>query len=449
MNAVRSYSDEQLRSLVFPLLIEQILGILVGILDTMMVSSVGEAAISGVSLVNEVNFLVIVVMGALTTGGAVIVTQYIGSGDRSYSNLAAGQLVLISSLVPAVFTGLVLVLHRQILHLLYPSISPEVMQACIIYFVITAFSFPFLGIYNSGAALHRSMNMTNVTMRVSILMNIINLAGNYIGIFILRIGVAGVALPTLISRAVAAWIIIRRCFNPQNEIVLMKKNILTLRTDVIRKILSIAVPNGIENGLFQFGKVLVASIVATFGTSQIAANGVANSLGTIAYIADSAMGMAVITVIGRCVGANDYNEAKYYTRRLVLSAAIMTGIANLILYLTLPISLKLYTLTPEAAVLVRRIITIDCIVATMLHSAAFVLPNALRAAGDARYTMRVGILSMFIMRLLGGYILGIRLGMGAIGVWYAMFADWVVRIICFVWRYRSGEWMKYRVVGER
>ena len=161
------------------------------------------------------------------------------------------------------------------------------------------------------------------------------------------------------------------------------------------------------------------------------------------------MGMAVITVIGRCVGANDYSEAKYYTRRLVMSAAIMTGIANMILYLTLPISLKLYTLTPEAAVLVRRIITIDCVVATVLHSAAFVLPNALRAAGDARYTMRIGILSMFIMRLLGGYILGIRLGMGVIGVWYAMFADWVVRIICFVWRYRSGEWMKYRVVGER
>ncbi|MBQ6533091.1 MAG: MATE family efflux transporter [Solobacterium sp.] len=442
----KTYSNQQLQRLIVPLLIEQILGILVGILDTMMVSSVGEAAISGVSLVNEVNFLVIAVMGALTTGGAVVVTQYIGYGDRDYSNLAAGQLVLISFLVPAVFMTLVLLFNRQIIGTLYHSISPDVMEACIIYFVITAFSFPFLGIYNSGAALHRAMNMTAVTMRVSMLMNLINLVGNYIGIFILHIGVAGVAIPTLISRAVAAVLIIRRCFNPANEIVLHLKNIFCWRGNVIRKILSIAVPNGIENGLFQFGKVLVASIVATMGTSQIAANGVANSLGTIAYIADSAMGMAIVTVVGRCVGANDYDEARFYIRRMVFLAAIMTGCANLLLFLTLPLTLKMYTLTAEAAVLVRQIIIVDCVVATITHSVAFVLPNALRASGDARYTMMVGICSMFSMRLLGGYILGIRLGFGVIGVWYAMFLDWIIRIIFFVRRYRSGIWMNYRVV---
>ncbi len=446
MTEGRTYSGGRLRRLIVPLLIEQILGILVGMLDTMMVSSVGEAAISGVSLVNEVNFLVIMVMGALTTGGAVVVSQYLGHGDREYSDLAAGQLVLVSFLAPAVFMVLILLFHRQILHLLYPSIAPDVLQACITYFVITAFSFPFLGIYNSGAALHRSMNMTNVTMRVSMLMNVINLAGNYIGIFILRLGVAGVALPTLISRAVAAVLIIRRCFNPENEIVLSVRHIRTWAGGVIRRILSIAVPNGIENGLFQLGKVLVAGIVATMGTSQIAANGVANSLGAIAYIADSAMGMAAVTVIGRCVGANDYDEAKYYTKRLVATAAVMTGIANLLLYMTLPLTLRMYTLTPEAAALVRRIITVDCVVATLTHSAAFVLPNALRAAGDARYTMLVGICSMFSMRLFGGYVLGIRLGLGVIGVWYAMFADWVVRIIFFVMRYRSGKWMEYRVI---
>ena len=238
----------------------------------------------------------------------------------------------------------------------------------------------------------------------------------------------------------------RRCFNPANEIVLHLKNIFCWRGNVIRKILSIAVPNGIENGLFQFGKVLVASIVATMGTSQIAANGVANSLGTIAYIADSAMGMAIVTVVGRCVGANDYDEARFYIRRMVFLAAIMTGCANLLLFLTLPLTLKMYTLTAEAAVLVRQIIIVDCVVATITHSVAFVLPNALRASGDARYTMMVGICSMFSMRLLGGYILGIRLGFGVIGVWYAMFLDWIIRIIFFVRRYRSGIWMNYRVV---
>lgn len=442
------YSDRQLRNLIVPLVMEQFLGIFVGMLDTMMVSSVGEAAISGVSLVNEVNFLVIAVMGAVATGGAVIVSQYLGYGDRNFSDRAAGQLVLISFLIPLVFMIAALCFGRGIIGGLYRQIDADVMDAAVIYFRITALSFPLLGLYNSGAALFRCMSRTNTTMRVSLLMNLINLAGNYIGIFILRIGVRGVAYPTLISRGTAAVIILYLCFRSDLEISLRLQNIIAWNKDVIRRILSIAVPNGVENGLFQLGKVLVAGVVATLGTSQIAANGVANSLGSLAYITDSAMGMAVVTVVGRCVGAGDYEDAKYLIIRTLKIAMVLEAVSSLLMAATLPLTIPLYTLTGETAALVRRIILIDAVATTVLHSIAFVLPNALRAAGDAKYTMYAGILSMFVCRLFGGWLLAKVFGFGVIGVWIGMFIDWIVRCICFAVRYRSGKWMNYRVVGN-
>ncbi len=440
------FSNEQLRRLIIPLILEQLLAMLVGMVDTIMVSSAGEAAISGVSIVNDVNALAINLLAALAGGGAVIVSQYLGNHDRKNADLAASQLVLIATVISGGIAVLCIAFHRQILGVLYGSVASDVMEAACTYFWITALSFPFLGIYNSSAAIFRSMSMTKTTMYVSFVMNFINVVGNYIGVILLKMGAAGVAWPTLISRAVAAVIMVYLAFDASHPLSLSWKNIFSWHANILKRILNIAVPNSIENGLFQFGKILVSSIVSTFGTSQIAANGVANSLVTLAYTTEMSMNLAVVTVVGQCVGANDYDEAKYFIRKLVKWAWVMAIVSNMMLMFMFPIALNFYTLSAETAAITRRIASMECIAVALMHAVAFVLPTSLRAAGDARFTMYVGVCSMFAARVGGAFVFGRILGLGVIGTRLAMYLDWVVRIIFFVHRYRSGKWMNYRAI---
>ena len=287
------FSDKDLRKLIVPLVIEQILAVLVGTADTVMVSYAGESAISGVSLVDMFAYMVITILTALATGGAVIVSQYLGNKEQENANRAAGQLMVGTLLASGVVCVICAALNSQILHLLYGSAEESVLQAAETYMFITAFSFPFLGIYNSSAALFRSMKKTNMTMYVSLLMNVINIAGNAIGIFVLKAGVAGVAVPTLLSRAVAGIVMTALAFNAKHEVYLKAKNVFCRNFEMLRRILKIAIPNAIENGLFALGRVLVTSIVAMFGTAQIAANGVAGSVDLIAIIVVSAMNLAL------------------------------------------------------------------------------------------------------------------------------------------------------------
>lgn len=445
----KMFSREDLRKLIVPLLIEQLLLMLVGMVDTIMVSRAGEADISGVSIVNDINALVIQLLAALAGGGAVCVTQYLGNHDEEDTRLASSQLVMITAVISSLIAVFNLVLYRQILDVLYGSVDTDVMKAARIYFRITALSFPFLGIYNSGTALFRSMNKTDVTMRVSILMNTINIAGNYLGVYILNQGVAGVAWPTLISRVAASFIIICLAFNRGNSIYIEWSKIFRWNRSILRKILAIAVPNGTENGLFQLGKILVSIIVATYGTSQIAANGVMNSLSTLNYTSECAMELAVVTVIGVCVGAGDYDQADDYTHRMIRLSYYLVIANNVIVFLITPFALKLYHLGPETERLSFTLIILDCIFIAIQHPPAFVLPCCLRAAGDATYTMLVGVISMFLCRVGGSYILGTLFGMGVIGTKLAWYIDWQARIIFFVRRYRSGKWKLYRLVDKK
>ena len=444
----RMFSNAQLRRLISPLLIEQLLAMLVGMVDTVMVSSAGEAAISGVSIVNDLNNLVIALLSALAGGGAVIVSQYLGHGDRELTRKAASQLVMIAFVISTVLGLFCVAFHTGILQVLYGSVEADVMTSAKEYFWITALSFSFLGVYNSAAALFRSMNETRSTMNVSILMNVINVIGNYIGVYVLHLGAAGVAWPTLISRIVAAVVMVGMAFNPRRAISIAWNDILAWNRELIRKILSIAVPNGIENGLFQLGKVIVSIFVATYGTSQIAANGVSNSLSTLCYVSEMAIQLASVTVIGQCVGANDYEQAEYYVHKLIRIAWIMAAVNNLLVYIAMPYALSLYSLSSETLKIAETILTMECIAVTTIHAPAFVLPTCIRAAGDAKYTMYVGVGSMFGARVLSAYLLGTVLGMGVVGTRIGMYIDWGVRIIFFVYRWRSGKWKLYRLVSD-
>ena len=322
----------------------------------------------------------------------------------------------------------------------------DVMKAATTYFLISAISFQFLGVYNSAAALYRSMEKTRTTMYVSILMNIINVVGNYIGVFILHAGVAGVAVPTLISRIVAAIIMFALSLNSSNLVYVKIKNVFAWNQEMISRILKIAVPNGIENGLFTLGRVLVTSIVALFGTSQIAANSVAGSIDQIAVVVVNAINLGIVVVVGQCIGANDYEQAKYYIKKLMKISYIVTGIIGSAVILLLPWILNLYSLSSEARNLTFILVIMHNIMATALHPTAFVLPNGLRAAGDVKFSMVVGIVSMILFRLGAAVLFGIIFNLGIIGVWIAMGSDWLCRSVCFVIRFIKGKWRQFKVI---
>lgn len=433
------FTKKDLRKLIIPLVLEQTLAITVGMADTMMISSVGEAAVSGVSLVDMFNNLIISILAALATGGAVVTSQYIGAGKDKDACRSARQLVYTAGAITVAVAVLVILLRRPILTLFFGSIEEEVMKNAIIYLIISSFSFPFLAIYNACAALFRSMGNSRITLKVSVLMNVINIVGNAVCIYGFRMGVAGVALPSLVSRAVAALVLFLLLKNPSNQVHLSGER-FRFEWDVVKKILFIGIPSGIENGIFQLGRVLVVSIIAGFGTVQIAANGVANSLDSMGCIVGQAMSLAVITVVGRCVGAGDLQQVKYYTKRLVGMAYLFTAVVNVIILVSLPFILSIYGLSPQTTQLAYILVMIHNGMAILLWPASFVLPNMLRACNDVKYTMVVAIFSMCAFRIGFSYIIGVNMGMGAVGVWIAMVMDWVFRVICFVGRYLSGKW---------
>lgn len=440
------FSNKSLKKLIWPLIIEQVLIMAVGVADTMMISYAGEAAISGVGLVDMVNNLIITILAAVAAGGAIIVSQYIGSKDHKSANFASSQLLMITFLISVVIMILCLVFHQFLLNIFFGSIEADVMKACVTYFLISALSFPFLGVYNSASALFRSIEKTKVTMYVSILMNLINVVGNYIGVFILKAGVVGVAVPTLISRIVAAVIMLYLSFNHKNAVYVKMKEILAWNGQMIKRILSIAVPNGIENGLFTLGRVLVTSIVALFGTSQIAANSVAGSVDQIAVVVVNAINLGIVTVVGQCIGAGDYDQASHYIKKLMKVSYVVTGLIGGLVIVGLPLILNLYTLSDEARNLTFILIIMHNVMAFALHPTSFVLPNGLRAAGDVKYSMYVGIGSMVVFRLGVAFLFGVIFNMGIVGVWIAMGTDWLCRSVCFMIRFVSGKWKQFKVI---
>ncbi|EOS61086.1 MATE efflux family protein [Firmicutes bacterium M10-2] len=442
----KMFSNKDLRNLILPLVVEQIFVMLVGMIDTIMVSFAGEAAISGVALVDMINNLFITVLSAVATGGAVIVSQYLGSKNQEKADLSASQLIMSSTLIGMGIALFCLFFRSPMLRLFYGSVDPEVMQACMTYFLFTLCSFPFLGLYNASTAIYRSMQKTSITMIVSIIMNVINIIGNYIGVFVLDLGVAGVAIPTLVSRMIGAIIIFRLSLRNGQMVHVQLKNVFSWHFDTIRRIFKIAIPNGIENGLFMLGKVLVTSIVALFGTTQIAANGVSNSLNTIAIIVVTSINLAIVTVVGQSIGAQENEQAKYYTKKLIKISYISTGLLSIVVWLAMPFLLNLYDMSLETYNLTYHLIMLHNIFAFLLHPTSFNLANAIRAAGDVRYTMWVGILSMIVFRLGCAYLFGIVLNWQIYGVWLAMGADWLGRSIAFGIRYRSGKWLHFRAI---
>ncbi len=435
------FSNKDLKKLIIPLVFEQGLAITVGMADTMMVSSVGEVAVSGVSLVDMLNNLIFSVLAALATGGAVVVSQYIGAKELSNACKTSKQLLYSVAVISLAITAFALGFKTQLLKLLFGKIEADVMQACLTYLTISAFSFPFLGIYNGCAAIFRAMGRTNVTFKVSVMGNIINVVGNALGVFVFKLGVAGVALPSLVSRIFMAMVLYIMLKNPSLTVHFPKER-FKIDLSSIKRILYIGIPSGVENGIFQLGRVMVVSIISGFGTVQIAANGVANSLDAVGIIAGQAMNLAMITVIGQCVGARDIAQVKYYLKKLLAITYTLTAVINIPLLIFLKPVLSLFSLSTETSQIAWTLIVIHNGLAMLLWPLSFTFPNMLRACNDVKYPMVCSILSMWINRIGFSYILGVNMGLGAVGVWIAMILDWICRITCFSLRYFRGKWKK-------
>ena len=448
MEQQRLFSNQRLIRLIIPLVIEQGLTILVGMCDGVMVSSVGEAAISGVSLVDMINAVVLILFAALATGGAVVTSQFLGARQMEKAKKSAGQLVLMAGVLGSVSAVLCIVFANGLMKLFFGSIDQAVMDAGLIYLRITALSFPFIALYNAGAAMFRSTGNSKVSMQVSLLMNLINVVGNAFCIFVLKMGVAGVAIPTLVSRAVAAVVILAMAAQKKHELHLQRQWLTHIDRDMMGSILRIGIPSACENSIFQLGRLVVASMIALFGTTQTSANAVANTLDGVGIIVGQAMGLAMVTVVGQSVGAGDLKQTSYYIKKLMLWTYVLMGISNGLLFLFVDQMVGLYSsLTPETVVLARTLVQIHSGFAILLWPVSFVLPNALRAANDVKFTMWVGVGSMILFRVVVSWFLCVQFQMGAIGVWIAMILDWVCRISFFLPRIFSGKWQTKYTAG--
>lgn len=440
------FTNKDLRNLIIPLFIEQFLLMFVGIADTFVVSFSSEADVSGVSLVTSFNTVLIFLFTALSSGGAVIISQYIGSRNEKAASRSAGQLLMISAVISAAMAALILVFHTQLLRLLFGKIEADVMAACESYLWITTLSLPFLAIYDAGAALCRSIGKTNVTMNVSIAANVINVAGNCVGVFALDLGAAGVAWPSLISRALSAAAVPAYCFHKKNPVRYRLRDVLAWDGDLLSKVMGIALPNGVENGVHQLVKVALSSMVALFGTYQIAANGVAQSIWSLASIMVLAMAPVYTTVIGQCMGARDIDAANFYFKKLNRITLVLSVLWNALIFAITPLIVRYSAISPEAKELVIWLVLINNIFNGLAYPFAGSLGNGLRAAGDVKFTMIVSITLTIAARLFFSALFGLWLGWGVIGVAIGMSIDLVFRGAIFLWRLKSQKWTQFRLI---
>ena len=438
----RLFSRKDLVRLIIPLIVDQFLQVAVGLSDSIMVARVGEAAVSGVSLVDTVMLLIINIFTALATGGAVIAGQYLGRKDPKTGCEATAQLFNFTFLFSIFIMILGYLGQNVILYHVFGKIEPEVMKDSRTYLLIVLSSIPMIAMYNAGAAIFRAMGNSNIAMKTSLLMNSINVFGNALLIFGFHRGVEGVAIPTVVSRGVACVVILILLNNQKHELHILHPYPFKIKWNVLKKILYIGIPNGLENSMFQLGKIAVLSLVSGLGTASLAANAVGNNIANFAILPGMSFGFALITVCAQCVGAGDFEQVKYYTKHMMRVEYLCLIASNLIVILALPFILSVYNLSDEAARYANDIILYHAACVVTIWPLSFTLPNTLRAAADVKVTMVLSIISMWVFRFGFSYLLTMEFHMGIFGVWVAMTIDWLVRGIFFVCRYKSGRWQK-------
>lgn len=443
------YSNQDLRKLLVPIIVEQLLSSLMGTADTMMVSNVGSAAISAVSLVDSINILVIQALSALAAGGAILCSQYVGSENTQEANRSAGQVLLVMAALSTALSVICLVLRDPMLRLIFGKVDADVMANSRTYFLFTLLSFPFIGLYDAGASIFRAQNNTRTPMVISVISNLMNIAGNAVLIFGFDMGVAGAAISTLVSRIFCAIVVLWQLRSPLQPISVRYYAKIRPDFSLIRRVLLIGVPSGIENSMFQFGKLAIQSTVSTLGTAAIAAQAMTNILEALNGVAAMGVGIGLMTVVGQCIGANRKDEAVYYIKKLSWLAEIVIIVCCLfVLAITKPITV-IGGMEAESAKLCFQMVVFITITKPISWVLSFIPAYGMRAAGDVKFSMITSCLSMWLCRVSLCIFLCRALGFGPIAVWIGMFADWSVRAVVFFWRFHSRKWLNHKVIENK
>ena len=440
------YNNLDLRKLLIPIIVEQLLSSLMGTADTMMVSNIGSAAISAVSLVDSINILVIQALSALSAGGAILCSQYLGSKNQKEANRSAQQVLFVMVVLSVMLSAFCLIFRNPLLRLIFGKVEPDVMTNSQTYFLFTLLSFPFIGLYDAGASIMRSQNNSRNPMIISVISNFMNIAGNAILIFGFQMGVEGAAISTLVSRIFCAVVVIWQLRSANEPISI--RNYFSIRPDfhLIKKILFIGIPSGIENSMFQFGKLAIQSTVSTLGTVAIAAQAMTNILENLNGIAAIGIGIGLMTVVGQCLGANRKDEAIYYIKKLSwLAEAVVIASCLLVFALTKPITI-IAGMESASAKLCLSMVTFITIVKPLSWVLAFIPPYGMRSAGDVKFSMITSCCTMWLCRVSLCIYLCRVWGFGPIAVWIGMFCDWTLRAIIFSIRFHSGKWLNHHVI---
>ena len=442
------FSNRLICSLLIPVVLEQLLNSIMGTADTMMVSNVGSAAISAVSLVDSINVLVIQAFSALAAGGAIVCAQYIGQKNKEKANESARQVLFIITAISVAVSLICLVFQKPLLRLIFGSVEPAVMSASETYFFYTALSFPFIAAYDSAASIFRAQDNTKGPMIISMISNVMNIAGNAVMIWVFHMGVAGAALSTLISRIFCAVVVIIQLRKEREGQEIVVRDYFKIRPDwsMIRRILGLGIPSGVENSMFQLGKLAIQSTVSTLGTAAIAAQAMTNILENLNGIAAIGVGVGLMTIVGQCLGAGRKDEAVYYIKKLCVIAEVIIIISCLgVFALTKPITI-LGGMEIESADMCFHMVMWITIVKPLVWIMAFIPGYGLRAAGDVKFSMIVSCCTMWACRFCLCVFLIRVMGFGPMGVWIGMFADWTLRGIIFTWRFHSRKWLQHKVI---
>ena len=442
------FTNRMIRNLLIPVVLEQLLNSIMGTADTMMVSNVGSAAISAVSLVDSINVLVIQAFSALAAGGAIVCAQYIGQRNKEKANESARQVLFIITAISVAVSLICLVFQKPLLRLIFGSVEAEVMRASDIYFFYTALSFPFIAAYDSAASIFRAQDNTRGPMTISMISNVMNIAGNAIMIWVFHMGVAGAALSTLISRIFCAVVVLIQLRKEREGQEIVVRDYFKIRPNwsMIKRILGIGIPSGVENSMFQLGKLAIQSTVSTLGTAAIAAQAMTNILENLNGIAAIGVGVGLMTIVGQCLGAGRKDEAVYYIKKLCVIAEIVVLTSCLIVFaLTKPVTI-LGGMEKESADMCFHMVMWITIMKPLVWTMAFVPGYGLRAAGDVKFSMITSCCTMWACRFCLCVFLIRVMGSGPMGVWIGMFADWTVRSIIFTWRFHSRKWLQHKVI---
>ena len=446
MKQQHMFSNRMICALLVPVVLEQLLNSIMGTADTMMVSNVGSAAISAVSLVDSINILVIQAFSALAAGGAIVCAQYIGQQNHKKANESARQVLFIITAISVAVSLLCLVFQRPLLRLIFGSVEAEVMRNSRIYFFFTALSFPFIAAYDAAASIFRAQDNTRGPMLISMISNVLNIVGNAIMIWGFHLGVEGAALSTLVSRIFCAVVVLLQLRRDRQPIVV--RDYYKIRPDwrMIRRILGLGIPSGVENSMFQLGKLAIQSTVSTLGTVAIAAQAMTNILENLNGIAAIGVGVGLMTIVGQCLGAGRKDEAIYYIRKLCVIAEVILICSCLLVFLLVrPITI-LGGMETESAKMCIHMISWITVVKPLVWTMAFIPGYGLRAAGDVKFSMITSCVTMWSCRFCLCVLLIRVFGFGPMGVWIGMFADWTLRGIIFSLRFHSRKWLEHQVI---